>query len=168
MNDEKNIEEIILSHFGIISKVAFTYCNNIDDREDLQQEIIFQICKSFKSFKGNSKISTWMYRVAINTAISDIKKRKKLSTQQLSENHLNLSVESKPEMSDQQVLLKQAINLLDDADKSLVMLYMDDRSYQEISKIIGLSENLIAVRMHRVKKKLKETINGRERNKGTV
>ncbi len=154
----RELKKLFESHFGIIAKVAFTYSNSAEECEDLKQEISYQVCKSYDSFNRKSKVTTWMYRVAINTCLTHIKK-KKLKTEPLAVKH-DRPEDERPDNSRQQ-LLKQAIEKLKESDKSLVVLYLEDLPYKEIAEITGLSENLVAVKMLRIKDKLKAELYGK-------
>jgi RNA polymerase sigma-70 factor (ECF subfamily) len=125
------------------------------DREDLFQEITLQAWKSFNNFKGEAKFSTWLYRVALNTAITYFKKEQRntaLQSLQQIHNHN----ESKDIIEEQAVAMYKAIGNLSRIDKALVMLYLDDYSYDEISSVLGITANHVAVKMNRVKTRLKE------------
>ena len=136
------------------------YCTEKDDREDLFQEIVLQLWRSYPSFKGEAKISTWMYRISINTAITSLRKNsRKPVTQALSVEHENIN-----EITEQRIdveyarELQLAINILSKIDKALVMLYLEEKSYKEIAEILGISESNVGVKINRIKKKLQELI----------
>lgn len=140
---------------GIIHKLSFMYANSSEEVKDLRQEIIYQIVKSYKNFKGDSKISTWVYQVALFTALSYIKARKKMGPVNLEMPDL-----ANPEKEDDrwhEVLT--AIKKLPPIEKSLIFLYLENKSYSEMAKIMGMTESNIGVRLNRIKKKLKERLN---------
>lgn len=129
--------------------------------DDLFQEIVLQLWKSYDSFKGDSKFSTWMYRVGINTAITLYRKKKRKPGEDSLENHhfRIQSEEGRDEHLELQLkMLKVAINQLNDIERALVLLYLDELSYKEISDTLGISEVNARVKMNRVKKKLKEML----------
>ena len=134
------------------------YTQSIEDRNDLAQDIAYQICRSYKGFKGKSKLSTWIYRIGINTAISGYRKRQ-VSSESLANNDVADDDEASIKR-EQESGLRMAIQQLNDADKSLTLLFLEDLSYQEIGEITGLSENAVAVKIHRIKKKLKDIVHG--------
>ena len=153
----------ITANQGIIHKVTRIYCDNVDDRKDLFQEILIQLWKSYGSFKEQSKFSTWMYRVAINTAITAFKRgsRKKDKA---------LFVREMPSIADEVydddleqnlILLHTAIAQLTGIEKSIVLLYLEDKSYEEIAEITGITQNYVRVKMNRIKKKLESLIKGK-------
>ena len=152
--------DTIAIHQPIILKVCRMYCTEKDDREDLFQEIVLQLWRSYPSFKGEAKISTWMYRISINTAITSLRKNsRKPVTQALSTEHENIN-----EITEQRIdveyarELQLAINILSKIDKALVMLYLEEKSYKEIAEILGISESNVGVKINRIKKKLQELI----------
>lgn len=152
-----HLASMINEHLNLIHKVAFMYANHADDRRDLVQEIAYQICRSYKSFKGDSKPSTWIYRVAINTALSGLRK-KQVPTESFNDHD---TVDEEESDKEKTLALRTAIGQLNDADKSITLLFLEDLPYQEIGEIIGISENAVAVKIHRIKEKLKSLIHGK-------
>ena len=150
----------ITGNQGIIHKVTRIYCDNVDDRKDLFQEILIQLWKSYGSFKEQSKFSTWMYRVAINTAITAFKKgsRQKAKTQFVSEIPSIADDDYDDELEENLNLLHTAIGQLTGIEKSIVLLYLEDKSYEEIAEITGITQNYVRVKMNRIKKKLESLI----------
>ena len=143
---------------GIIQKICRLYGETRPDREDLFQEIVVQLWKALPTFRGQSKFSTWMYRVALNTAISDFRKKKRKLP--LSESEID-SLEIKSESGDgseEEKLnrLYDAISRLQEIDKAIVMLYLEDRSYEEMEEILGINTNNLRVKMNRIKEKLRQ------------
>ncbi|MEI9917373.1 MAG: RNA polymerase sigma factor [Bacteroidota bacterium] len=151
----KQFSEQVYNHIGILHKICRTYKKDPDDRDDLFQEIVFNAWKSYPKFEGRSKFSTWLYRVALNTALYQNRKDrffgKKIDIEVLH----NISVDSKEDNTD---LLWMAINKLDELEKSIVVLYLEELPYKEISEITGLSENNIAVKLNRIKSKMKKIL----------
>lgn len=137
------------------------YCDNETDQEDLFQDILIQLWNAFPSFKRKSKFSTWMYRVALNTAIARIRKDKKLKNEELTpEFKFDVSLsEDDGDREDRIRLLHRAISKLNKAEKAIIMLYMDDYSYEEISEIAGISVSNVGVKIVRIKKKLQTFLN---------
>lgn len=148
----------ISENSGIIHKVCNVYCNNSDERKDLRQEITLQLWKAFPSFREQSKFSTWMYRVAINTAVTNIRKSKRHPIlEALSEQQEDvIERDDIPDMDEEINRLYQAINKLNDIEKGIIILYLEKNSYAEIGEIVGLSEKNISVRIVRIKAKLKK------------
>ena len=147
----------IESNKGIIYKVANSYCKDVDDREDLIQEIILQLWKAFPSFSPEYKLSTWMYRIALNVAISAYRKasKRRQMIQPLSETAIYLD-EDKTEVNDNRDLLLKLIRELKEVDKALILLYLDGYVYLEIGQVLGLSESNVATKLSRIKQQLKK------------
>ncbi|RDV16366.1 RNA polymerase sigma factor [Pontibacter diazotrophicus] len=158
---EKEFLEIITKHQAIILKVCRMYGSSRDDSEDLFQEIVFQLWRSFPGFRQDAKVTTWMYRLALNTAITSLRKNgQKQQWQPLSTGHGNIpepETERLDVVYDQE--LQTAVNVLNKLDKALVMLYLDEKSYREMAEIMELSEANIGVKINRIKKKLKQILN---------
>ncbi len=147
------------AHKGILHKLARMYTNTEEDKQDLQQEIIIQLWKSFSTFKGECKFSTWMYRVAINTAITSLRneKRKKITITQgtISEPIFEPYNGTK----DQQLeIFYQCVQLLKPVEKALVFYFMEGLTHKEIGKLLGISEVNARVKLNRTKEKLQEII----------
>ncbi len=145
---------------GIIHKVCRMYCDNEEHRKDLFQEILIQLWKSYPSFKGDSKFSTWMYRVAINVAIQDLRKTKKKQQLFFQTNQFkDASVEQKSEAIDEKLkLMHMAISGLNKVEKAIVMLHLEEKSNEEIADIVGITQNYVRVKMNRIKTKLSKTV----------
>jgi RNA polymerase sigma factor (sigma-70 family) len=157
---EKAFIDMINDHRGILYKVCNLYCSDKTDKEDLFQDIVIQLWKSFPSFRNESKISTWMYRVALNTAISyfrkEIKKPKKLS---ISDVEFQIpAITDFPDGYDELKLLNDAIQCLTKIEKALIMLYLEEKSYREISEVLGISNSNVGVKLNRIKLKLEKII----------
>jgi len=154
---QKEFSQLIKGNQGLIIKVSRLYTNSLEDEQDLFQEIVLQLWRSYDSFKGNSKISTWMYRVALNTAITLFRKKKKSPlTSELDEVHFEYEQEQDDEKQAQISLLYKVIKLLPNVERAIVMMYMDDVSYKEIAETLGITEVNARVKMNRLKKTLKE------------
>lgn len=134
------------------------YCDDQDDRDDLFQEIVAQLWKSFPSFRKESKFSTWMYRVALNTAITSFKKTKRRPDQNrlTYENFQIKDVNYDTETEDSIKQLHQAVAQLTGVEKSIILLFLEDKKYEEIAEITGITQNYVRVKMNRIKKKLKK------------
>jgi RNA polymerase sigma-70 factor (ECF subfamily) len=152
----------ITSNQAIIHKVTRIYCDNVDDRKDLFQEILIQLWKSYGSFKEQSKFSTWMYRVAINTAITAFKRgaKKNIKAQFVTDLPQVVDDEYDTDLEDNLNLLHSAIGQLTGIEKSIILLYLEDKSYEEIAEITGITQNYVRVKMNRIKKKLESLMKG--------
>ena len=153
----------ITQNQGIIHKVTRIYCDDEDDRKDLFQEILIQLWKSYDKFREQSKFSTWMYRVAINTAITNFKRDKKTRKSEIGKDLYQLADEPYDEEKEEHLkLLYEAINQLSGIEKSITLLYLEDKPYEEISEITGISQNYVRVKMNRIKKKLESYVKSKE------
>ncbi len=157
-NEKDDFLRLIQSNKKIIFKICNSYCHNSIDREDLAQEIIYNLWKSGKSFNADYKFSTWMYRVALNIAISFYRKESKSKTTNLHERLLNIEDKGNPvaESEENINLLQQFINELKELDRALMILYLEEKSYGEIADILGIRETNVATRISRCKEKLKQ------------
>jgi len=146
---------------NIVHKVCRIYTNDPDDHNDLFQEITIQLWKAYPKFRGEAKFSTWMYRVALNTAITLYRKSKKhIQPQNIDDIVFKVKAEPYDDTEERQLkLIYDAIKELNDIDKALVFLYLEDKNYTEISETLGISEVNARVKMNRVKTKLKKMLN---------
>lgn len=155
---DKEFTKLIKENKGIIYKICNSYCADKDDREDLAQEIVYNLWKSFDSFNTNFKFSTWMYRIALNVAISFYRQEKKLKNHDsISENLIVFeeNPEDKNEVENNLSLLQEFINELKEIDKAIILLYLDDKSQKEIAEITGFTETNVATKINRIKEKLR-------------
>jgi RNA polymerase sigma-70 factor (ECF subfamily) len=156
---EEAFTEVIKENESLIYKVVSLYADNREDQDDLFQEIIIQIWKSFSQFKNNSKISTWVYRIALNTAITGLRKRKKkINWLPIGKSELNYSEAQCHEQEDKFAFLYQCIKELNELDRGIILLYLENKSYSEMSEVIGMSESNIGTRISRIKQKLKSKV----------
>jgi RNA polymerase sigma-70 factor, ECF subfamily len=160
---EQDFIKVLKENQGYIHKVCYMYCNTREGRKDLFQEITLQLWKAYDTFQGKSKISTWIYRVALNTAISFIRKETKMPTF-ASEDVGFIAYNEKEDYEnferDEQVkILYQAINKLSTIEKTITFLYMEDYKINEIADMVGITPNNVSVKMMRIKEKLKNLVN---------
>jgi RNA polymerase sigma factor (sigma-70 family) len=155
---EKDFLQIIQKNQGIIHKVCNIYCDEEEDRNDLFQEIVAQLWKSYPSFRNDSKFSTWMYRVALNTAITSFKKQKRRPDQnKLSNDNFQIADEKYDNDTEENIkLLHRAVSQLTGIEKSIVLLFLENKGYEDIAEITGITQNYVRVKMNRIKKKLKK------------
>ncbi len=157
--DKDNFLQLIQGNMGIIIKICSSYCKNKTDRQDLAQEIIYHLWKSGKTFNPDYKFSTWMYRVALNVAISFYRKEKRaMPVVPIIEHHINIEdFPPKNEESEKNIqLLQQLIAQMKELDKALILLWFESKSYKEIAEILGISETNAATRISRIKERLKQ------------
>lgn len=152
---EKEFLNHLKTHKGILHKVCFTYSNDREEFRDLFQEIMYQLWSSYGKFRGESKISTWMYKVALFTALAHLKKKTKVKLQ---------VTDIIPDLPDEPVdeehleKLKAAMQRLPDTDRAVLLLYLEEHSYQEMAEILGISESNVGVKLNRIKVKLRKQI----------
>ncbi|MAP80866.1 MAG: RNA polymerase subunit sigma-70 [Aequorivita sp.] len=146
---------------NIVHKICRLYTNDSESHNDLFQEITIQLWRAYPKFRGDSKFSTWMYRVALNTAITLYRKSKrKIKTQDYEGISFKISSVPYDDTIEQQLkLMYSAVKKLNDIDKALVFLYLEDKSYREISETLGISEVNARVKMNRIKEKLRTILN---------
>lgn len=148
---------MIQDNQGIIHKICRIYRDSHEDREDLFQEVIFQLWRSYPSFSGGSKSSTWLYRVALNTAMASFRKNRPNVTS--AEYLPDVQFEDiNTEGNERQEKLFESIKRLSEPDRALIALYLDELSYQEIAGILGISENNVGVKLNRIKIRLQKLI----------
>lgn len=158
---EKEFLEKIEKHKGVIFKISKMYMDNFDDQKDLFQEITFQVWKAYPTFEGRSAFSTWLYRIALNTAIIFLKSEKKRSFIQNDEVE-NFKITQNDYNVEEELKLKKmydAINQLNAIDKALIFYYLENFSGREIASQLGITEVNARVKLNRAKEKLKELIN---------
>ena len=159
MHKKEEFFQNIKENEGIIYKVARLYADSAEDQKDVYQEIVYQLWKSYPSFKKNSKISTWMYRVALNTAISNLKKEKRKGIQVPIDNSLlNRMAEIDKVMEERITLLYAHIKKLSIVEKGIILLHLEGKNYDEIAAITGFTATNIGTRLTRIKNKLKSRI----------
>ncbi|MBI9064899.1 MAG: RNA polymerase sigma factor [Marinilabiliaceae bacterium] len=151
--------EILSNYQGILYKVCLIYFKNRSDREDNFQEIVYQLWKSFPSLKNRNSIGSWIYAVAINTSISRIKRETKIEySDSVPELPDRINIAQTMEVQESFQLLLDAIYQLDEINKSIMLLYLEEKSYAEIADIIGISTSNVGVRISRAKELLKRNI----------
>jgi len=154
---EKSYLQKIEEHKAIILKVVNLYADDLEDRKDLYQEIVLQSWSAYKRFQGDSKFSTWLYRISLNVSLTFLNKRKKAS--QLKENSVHDISYEPQELSERADFLYRAIKQLAEIDRSIIMLHLDGFDNSEISDIIGISKGNTNVKLHRIKQHLTIILN---------
>ncbi len=154
----------IKNNEGLIFKVASIYTNSVEDRNDLVQEIIYQLWKSFESFNQQSSFSTWMYRVAMNVAIYQLKtSKRRIKTVPIEQVVIDIHDSDSSEWEEKWQIFRQQIDNLNVLDKAIVMLYFENKSYDDIAEIIGISVSNVGTKISRIKEKLKVQISKQEK-----
>ncbi|WP_278354292.1 RNA polymerase sigma factor [Chryseobacterium gleum] len=157
---ETTFLKLVNRHKGIVYKASRIYADSVEDREDLQQEILIQLWKSYQNFKGNSEFSTWMYRVAINTAITYLKKEKQRSGSHTEvPHHFEVQQEDYNPAKDRQLeIFYSAVQELNPLEKAVIFYFMEGMSHKEIGNNLGLSEGNARVKLSRTKEKIQQII----------
>ncbi len=159
MSKKYEFTRIIKEHEGVIFKITTIYTNNQEDQKDLYQEIVYQLWKAFDSFRGDAKISTWMYRVALNTAITRLKKEKRRGNQiGIDKVIMQQTEQYDTEFEERLKILYAHIKGLNELEKGLMLLLLEGKKYEEIAVITGLSPSNVGTRISRIKQKLKTQI----------
>lgn len=156
--DKKTRLNAIISEYDdMISRLCFGYCNSNDDFQDLRQDVYVNIYQSLERFREESSLKTWIYRITLNTCVSTIRSRKKEQNNIELSDYLDdneISYEDKETI----VNLYKAIERLNPIDKAIIMMWLDDISYDKISETLGIGRNTIATRFRRAKEKIKNMI----------
>ena len=155
---EKKFLRLISEHEGLIHKICHVYAADALAKQDLFQEIVIQLWKSFENFRNESKISTWMYRVALNTALTEKRRNKtKVSISFLGSLKDDKAQENNMDADEENLnLLFSAISKLTEVEKAVVMLYLDDKSYEDMEDVLGINQGTLRVKMNRIKEKLRQ------------
>lgn len=152
----------ILPYAAIIIKICRAYTNSQEDYEDYYQEVCLQIWRSKDNFRQQSEWSTWIYRISLNVCLTLLKKRKNDAGHFSSDALPNEAVEDSNAFADESLnMLYDAIKHLTEVDRAVILLYLEEKSYQEIAEIIGTNPNNIGVRVKRIKERLKKLLDGK-------
>ena len=168
MKKEERFNQIVEENSGRIRRICSYYNSNQDDQKDMYQEILVNIWKSLENFRGDSAISTWIYRIAVNTSLSYTGKAYKNLKLLVGEDTQNLSTlmsdddgyEEKQTKEQQLDMLQDELNLLSVIDKALITLMLEGLNMKEIADVIGITEPNVKVKIHRIKKQLKTKLTG--------
>jgi RNA polymerase sigma-70 factor, ECF subfamily len=163
---EQRFLALVRENDGRLRHICRVYARDAEARKDLYQEIMFQLWRSLPSFAGASSTDTWVYRVALNTALTHARRRSVHAETSLEEDHAEAAdlaasldaAEDSLELGEQSERLYAAIDRLGDVDRMLVTMYLDDRSYHEMAEVIGISESHVGVKLHRIKKALARSL----------
>jgi RNA polymerase sigma-70 factor (ECF subfamily) len=170
MNKDLLFKEVLEENKDRIYRICCAYERNPDDRDDLYQEIIINIWKSLGKFEGRSMISTWIYRIAVNTSLMHVKKESKRNSLNSEINDNTLSIpetsyedkEEKIETGRKIELLYKCINTLSSLDRLIISMVLDELSYKEIAEVTGLTVNNTGVKINRIKKELSQLMEDNE------
>lgn len=152
---KQEFTRIISQHQGIIHKVCRVYRDMPEDWEDLFQEIVYQLWKAYPNYRKEAKITTWMYKIALSTAVAKYRK-KRIITDAMPATDFALS---EPVDHPERERLYRAISTLSEAEKAVITLYLDDYPYEEMAEMLGITANYARVKLHRIKEKLIHLLN---------
>lgn len=156
---EKEFVKLMRENQRLVHKVCKIYTDNPLDHDDLFQEITLQLWKSFTTFRGDAKFSTWAYRIALNTAMTLYRKKHKTIDTENDRDLYQIKIKYEEYTEDERLqTMYNAIHLLSDVEKALIMMFLDNKTYREISEILGITEGNARVKMNRAKDKLKSMI----------
>lgn len=156
---EKEFVTLVNRHIGLIYKVCNIYCPDGEDRKDLFQEIVLQLWKGYPAFRQEAQFSTWLYRVALNTAISNYRRAIKRPQSSLTEAGIDIPDPGELSFGDEKIkLLYKAIEQLTAIEKAMILLHLDGCTYNEIAAIAGISNNNVGVKLNRIKNKLEKIL----------
>jgi RNA polymerase sigma factor (sigma-70 family) len=159
MSNESEFIEIIKAHEALIYKIARLYANTRDGQQDLYQDIVYQLWKSFASFRGESKIGTWMYRIALNTSIGYLNREKKTTNHQPIDDTLLDRTDPADTLKDEQIeTLYENIKTLSTIEKAIIFCYLEGKTYDEMADITGLTPTNIGTRLGRIRQKIIDQI----------
>ena len=166
--DNESFVKIIKNNKGIIYKVINIYCNDSEEKRDLEQEIIIQLWKSFQSYNNKFKLSTWIYRIAMNVSISFYRSNlnRKSRTTSLNDSifYEIESVNNAEEENEHRRLLHAFIQELDEFNREILILYLEEYNYKEIAEIVGITESNVGTKINRMKKKMQENFSTLNKN----
>jgi RNA polymerase sigma-70 factor (ECF subfamily) len=161
LNSRKAFLELLEKQQGAIIKVCRVYSDDDHEFEDYFQEVTLQLWKSYGSFKGHSKVSTWVYRVALNVCLTQIKKkRRKIETIPEADALINRPDTTEQLQNEMLNKLEKAIRQLRESDRAIIVLYLEENSYQDIADILGITMTNVGAKLNRAKAQLKALING--------
>ena len=168
-NPQDRFVALIEEHRKILFKIAGSYAQNATDREDLIQEMVLQMWRSFESYEETRRFSTWMYRVALNVAISFYRQQTRRSRVLVNDQMaIELALASGGhETQEELATLRGLIESLHEFDRALVILYLDGNSHAEIATVLGISESNVGTKLNRIKQQLRDQYAGKEKDHGT-
>ena len=161
LTGEELFSRLLEQHAGIVRKVAFGYTSTPADREDLAQEITIQLWRAYPRYSPERPFSTWMYRIALNVAISFLRRHTRPARQTISleETAIEPIDENTAAEPDQRIaILQRIIATLPPLDRALMLLYLDDHSYREIATVLGITETNVATKLSRLKQHLRQQL----------
>ena len=159
MPSESEFIRVVRENEGIIFKVSTFYSNTAADQKDLYQDIVYQLWKSFDSFRNESKVSTWLYRIALNTSIANLNKTKRKGIQvPIDKVVLNIMDQHDNQVEERISVMYEQIKKLSTIEKGIVLLYLEGKNYEEIAAITGFTATNVGTRLGRIREKIKSQL----------
>lgn len=158
LGQQKEFTKLLETHIGILLKISAVYSRTPQDRQDLLDEMVYQLWKSFATFEGRSSPSTWIYRVALNTALTKVRHDRRDALISYGDIPLNWDqhiISEDPTLRDMYDQLYDTIEMLNDFDKAIILLYLDRHSYEQIGEVMGITSSNVGTRISRIKQQLK-------------
>ena len=156
---EKEFEEAIVEFGGIITKICYYFSTDSEEFKDLRQEVLYNIWRGWDNFRKDSKLSTWIYRVSFNTCVSFQRRARKSKTNLSLDEVINLPCDEDEKLMEKYRFLHSMIQKLTYEDRAIILLWLDEKSYEEISELMGINRNTLAVKLKRIKEKLVKMCN---------
>ncbi|WKN32744.1 sigma-70 family RNA polymerase sigma factor [Porifericola rhodea] len=164
MNQKQAFYHFLEQNTAVVSKVCRIYANNADEFQDYFQEVVLQLWRSYQSFRGEAKASTWVYRIALNVCLTQLKlKKRRPDHTALEAAPLHALAQQNYDATQDEQIRKMyaAIRQLKEIDRAIILLYLEARSYEEIAEVVGISMSNVGVRINRIKQQLNKLIHGR-------
>ncbi|MGE0587258.1 MAG: RNA polymerase sigma factor [Cyclobacteriaceae bacterium] len=169
MSSKEFFNTFVRDQKAIITKICRSYSDSEEEFQDLFQEVALQLWRGYESFRSESKVSTWVYRVALNVCLTHFKKRKRKPPTSSIDNMLKEPVQEGIDPVHEQVaLLYDAIKQLKEIERAIILLYLEDKQYNEIADILGMTRTNVGVRINRIKSQLKKYIDARVGHQGDM
>ena len=157
--NEKDFEKAMEIYGGIISKVCYYFSADSDEFKDLRQEVFYNLWKGWDKFRKDSKISTWIYRISFNTCVSYQRKEKKSKNCIPIDQMLDIPADSDSRLVEKYNIMHDLIRQLPYQERAIILMWLDDKTYEEIAELIGINRNTLAVKLKRIKEKLQKMAN---------
>lgn len=154
LDSEKEFEDAIAQYGGIITKICYYFSTDQEEFKDLRQDVLLNLWKGWNKFRKDSKLSTWIYRVSFNTCVSYQRKEKRVKAELSIEDIFNLPAENDSQLLEKYNTMHSLIQKLTYQDRAIILMWLDDKPYDEIAELMGMNRNTIAVRLKRIKEKL--------------
>ena len=153
-NKEKEFENAVVDFGGMITKICYYFSTNTEEFKDLRQEVLYNLWKGWQQFRAESKLSTWIYRVCFNTCVSFVRKINNKKETISIENVLDMAMEEEIPLLEKYNAMHALIQKLNYEDRAIILLWLDEKTYEEIAELMGLNRNTLAVRIKRIKERL--------------